>query len=217
MADEGTLQAVAEELTLALRPLQYAAADLDQFAAFMERLGFGATSVPPEFTALATAVEKAETDVVALQAAPDPEKVSQVLEDVTGVYNAITQIQQAPGGVNAGDYLAEIPERLFEYLLIEYLRARTLPRLCAVLWCWTCSASKPGTRPAADRNTRSSDSGSNNSARSSVTRRAFRSGSTAGHTGLRLPAPARQHGRVARAFRLPISIDPIDDYQAGCL
>ncbi len=214
MADEGTLQAVAEELTLALRPLQYAAADLDQFAAFMERLGFGATSVPPEFTALANAVEKAETDVVALQAAPDPEKVKQVLDDVSGVYNAITQIQQAPAGVNAADYLAEIPERLFEYLLIEYLRART-PRLCAVLLVLDVLRVEPGDttggRPEyAVQRLRLKQLSKILEDPAGLPEWIYGWG-TQDFDFLRL---LDNTAEFARAFRLPISIDPIDDDQA---
>ena len=60
--DRGTLQSLAENLALALRPLSEAVSDLDNFKGFMFRLGWEVESLPSAFTNLAELVKDAQLD-----------------------------------------------------------------------------------------------------------------------------------------------------------
>lgn len=119
----GTLEVLGRHLTLALEPLRDSVSNLDRFRALMARLGWDVTGLPPSWTALGTSVD---TAIVKLDALGDPPTAQQVFELVTSVkdaYDAIEQINVAPGGVDAGPFLAEIGDRLIEILLTDYLAA----------------------------------------------------------------------------------------------
>jgi hypothetical protein len=122
----GTLELIARHLTLALQPLQQAVSDPERFKQFMYRLGWEVTSLPPEYADLGAQVEAAVQTLEALADEPSLADVLALLGEVKGVYDAIQAISVAPGGVDAGAFLAEIGERLFELLWIDYL-ASSLP------------------------------------------------------------------------------------------
>jgi hypothetical protein len=70
MADQpGTLQSLGAALTAALRPLTTAFNGTEQFKAFMLRLGWQPTDIPPEYTSLASTVSAA---IDKLEALGDP-------------------------------------------------------------------------------------------------------------------------------------------------
>ncbi|MET8307870.1 DUF6603 domain-containing protein [Micromonospora sp. NPDC005173] len=121
-----TLELIARHLTLALRPLHQAVSGPDAFKQFMLRLGWGVTSLPPEYTALGARVEAAVQTLEALADEPSPEEALALLGQVKDVYDAIQSLSVAPAGVDAATFLAEIGERLFELLWTEYL-ATSLP------------------------------------------------------------------------------------------
>jgi hypothetical protein len=122
--DKGTLELIATHLVLALQPLQDAAADLDSFRTFMLQLGWDVQSLPPEYVTLATDVAGALTALEALGANPAPADVFGLIGKVQAIYQAIQSLPP-PGGVDAGAFAAEIAERLFELLLVDYLAAAT--------------------------------------------------------------------------------------------
>ena len=122
--DKGTLELIATHLVLALQPLQDAAADLDSFKTFMLQLGWDVQSLPPEYVTLATDVTGALTALEALGENPAPADVFGLIGKVQSIYQAI-QALPPPDGVDAGAFAAEIAERLFELLLVDYLAAAT--------------------------------------------------------------------------------------------
>jgi hypothetical protein len=119
----GTLQSLARQLVLALQPLKDAVSSLPAFRTFLLRLGWQANSLPPEYTNLAAKVDALLTALNALEANPQATQVLALLGDVKAVYLSINAISSAPEGVVASDFLAEIGERLFDLLLIDYLTA----------------------------------------------------------------------------------------------
>ena len=59
----------------------------------------------------------------ALGSDPSIAQIEELVQSVAAAYSAIQGIQTAPPGVDAGAFLAEIGERLFELLLTQYLAA----------------------------------------------------------------------------------------------
>jgi hypothetical protein len=126
--ERGTLRLIAEHLVGAVAPLHFAFRDADSFRTLMGRLGWDALDLPPVY---ATTADKAQAAVEAIEALADDADLAAifaVIRKVGDVYGAINALSVAPPGVAAGEFLSEIGRRLFEYLLLEYLRSR-LPRL----------------------------------------------------------------------------------------
>jgi hypothetical protein len=119
----GTLELIAQHLTLALKPLRDGLSDVDHFKQLMFRLGWKVTALPPEYSALFAAVDTAVTKFEALTDNPTPRDIAELLQAVKNAYNALQGITAAPPGVDAGAFLSEIGERLFELLLTDYLAA----------------------------------------------------------------------------------------------
>lgn len=128
----GTLELIGRHLTLALRPLLDGLSDLSHFKQLMYRLGWDVTDLPPQYTVLASAINTAVTKFETLSANPSPADISALLQAVKAAYEAIEGISTAPGGVDAGQFLVEVPERLSELLLTDYL-ALELPALYSFL------------------------------------------------------------------------------------
>src|SRR5215470_2459323 len=124
MADQpGTLQSIGTALTTALRPLMTAFSGTEQFKGFMLRLGWQPTDLPPEYTSLASLISAAIDKLENLGDDPSPADILDLVHKAVAAFNAIRSITSAPPGVDAGAFLAELPERLFELLLIDYLAA----------------------------------------------------------------------------------------------
>lgn len=121
MADGGTLALIATHLGLAMRPLEDAVASLDGFRQLMYRLGWEVEDLPPAYSNLATRVQTLSSTIDGLGEDPDLSAIEGLLGQVKDLVQAIRDIQTAPAGVDAGAFLAEIGERLFELLLVEYL------------------------------------------------------------------------------------------------
>src|SRR5215470_3986498 len=133
MSDKpGTLELIGQHLTLALRPLLDGLSDLAHFKQLMYRLGWQVTGLPPEYTALASAVSTAVTKFENLSDNPSADEIAGLLQAVKNAYDAIQGISTAPPGVDVGAFLTEIVERLFELLLTDYL-ALKLPTLYRLL------------------------------------------------------------------------------------
>jgi hypothetical protein len=117
---------------LALAPLRDAVTDKERFRGLMLRLGWNAGDLPPAYTALGTAVETAVTQVQALGDDPSAQDIFELVDAVRQAYEAIRGIAVAPPDVDAGAFLAEIGDRLFELLLTDYL-ATELPAAYSLL------------------------------------------------------------------------------------
>ena len=96
----------------------------------MYRLGWKVKSLPASYQNLGALVEEALETLRAIEASPDEADISTVLtllDKVRAIYRAITDLTEAPAGVEPNTFLQEITERLFELLLIDYLAAATRP------------------------------------------------------------------------------------------
>src|SRR5215207_3981302 len=121
MSEKSTLHVVAEQLALAVEPLQQAVADLESFQAFLYRLGWEAESLPPSYVDLSSKVAAALDATSALADGANAAAIAAAFDKTRAVYLAIQGLTDAPAGVDATTFLAEIGERLFELLLVDYL------------------------------------------------------------------------------------------------
>lgn len=132
MNDQSTIASIARHLVLALQPLRNAVLDKGHFCALLYQLGWNPTDLPPSYAALAAVIDEASAKLDALADPPTPEQVAGLLSAVKNAYQAIRGISTAPPGVDAGAFLSEIGERVFELLLTEYLAA-SLPGTYRIL------------------------------------------------------------------------------------
>ncbi len=94
--------------------------------------GWAGTSsrFPPDYAALASLIDDVVRALTAIEASSGDQRLSQalgLLEKVSSLYKAIKTLGAAPDGVDAAAFLAEVPERLFELLLVDYLAAALHP------------------------------------------------------------------------------------------
>ena len=125
MADQqGTLQSIGTVLTTALRPLTVAFSGVEQFKGFMLRLGWSPTDLPPEYQALTSLVGSAIDKLENLGDSPSASDVLDLVHKAVAAFEGVRSIATAPPGVDVGTFLSELPERLFEILLIDFLAAK---------------------------------------------------------------------------------------------
>ena len=117
----GTLETFARHFVAALEPLRRAVSDENSFRSLMLRLGWETAGLPPAYTSMGNAIADAAQAIKALSDDPKPAEIADLLVKTKTAYEKIRGIDTAPPGVNAGAFLAEIGERLFEILLTEYL------------------------------------------------------------------------------------------------
>ena len=129
---KGTLEIVAEQLVLAVRPLEDAVRDLESFEGFMRRLGFEVTSLPPAWASVGAIVDDAVNALQQMPDGPTPDQALAVVAHVHDLYTTIGSIADVPSGVDGTEFLGEITERLFELLLADYLNA-AVPAVYAIL------------------------------------------------------------------------------------
>jgi hypothetical protein len=124
MADQqGTLQTIGTFLAEVLRPLQTAFSGVEPFKGLMLRLGWRPTDLPPEYTNLVTTISVVVDKLDSLSDDPSPNDILDLVNKGVAAFNAVRSISTAPPGVDAGAFLGEIAERLFELLLTDYLAA----------------------------------------------------------------------------------------------
>jgi hypothetical protein len=128
----GTLAAIAGVLVDAVRPLEDAFRDEEQFRVLMLSLGWDAPGLPPSYLTVADA---AAAVVEAFDALPDDASAADwlgLLSTAGDVYRAIEGLTEAPTGLDPAAFLPELARRLFEYLLEGVLRRR-VPQLHSTL------------------------------------------------------------------------------------
>ncbi len=134
-----TLESLAKELVAALQPLRTAFSDEESFKRFIYNLGWNTDSLPATYSDLADKVTAAVDAVEALSATPGVSEVQQVFVKIKAVYDASRAITDVPSGVaDPATFLSELAERLFEYLLVQYLKASqptvfTIARMVGVI------------------------------------------------------------------------------------
>src|SRR5689334_2463968 len=117
----GTLELLARQFVAAFEPLRRAVSDENAFQALMLRLGWETAGLPPAYTGLGNAIGDAAQAIKALSDDATPAEIADLLIKTKTAYDKIHGIDTAPPGVDAGAFLAEIGERLFEILLTDYL------------------------------------------------------------------------------------------------
>ncbi len=123
MTDEqDILTTLTSHLILAVSPLREAFSDEEQFKGFMYRLGWGVDGLPPEYIELAASVTNAISVVEDLTDGEiEASDITQLIATIKDLFDRIQSLSTAPPGVDSAEFLGEIGERLFEYLLTDYL------------------------------------------------------------------------------------------------
>ncbi|TMQ08241.1 MAG: hypothetical protein E6J90_41060 [Deltaproteobacteria bacterium] len=132
-----TLEIIARHLALATRPLADATLDLESFQRFLYALGW-------EVNEVVTAAE-------ALDGSGALAGIAALLDKIRSLVQAIRGLTAVPSGVEATAFLADIGERLFEVLLVDYL-TEAFPFLAQLLEALHVIVATPqaptATRPA---------------------------------------------------------------------
>jgi hypothetical protein len=132
MASKDTLAVIAEQLGLALDPLNAALGTPNQFSSFMRVLGWdtsGYIAPVQNLGALATSM----TNLVenGLDASQAPQAISQILN----FFSAVSQLSTAAGlppTIDPGEFTSDFPGQITDYLVATYL-LRNQPVLGAIL------------------------------------------------------------------------------------
>lgn len=143
MAELGTLDRLAAEVSQALLPLREAVVDPDEFSGLLQRLGWHAPTVPQPLLDLADSVETlydallrllGDTGLNAGGAPSDqdsesggPDEVARVFAALQRLVSAIRAIANAPTSafpahLLADGFLDQFPRQLLDHLVITYLR-----------------------------------------------------------------------------------------------
>jgi hypothetical protein len=120
----GTLQQIGSLLTASLRPFRDALREQESFKGFLYRLGWQASAMPPEYESLGSTIAAAVDKFDSLGSTPTPADILDLLHKAVAAFTSVRSITVAPPGVDAGAFLAEINERLFERLLTDLLAAQ---------------------------------------------------------------------------------------------
>jgi hypothetical protein len=123
MSGRDTLAQLAEEVGLALTPLEAALGSPETFSVFMAELGWDMRVIPTPIsaiggaiTALASTLEAGEVDASTVQAAING--IRTVIDATRGIAN---QPASLPDTVDAAEFVAEFPGQLIDFLLVDYL------------------------------------------------------------------------------------------------
>ncbi len=132
MTDSGSLGALATMLARAMAPLDDAFRDIASFRSLMFTLGWNAKSLPPSYLEVANAALAATSALEALSDDPSLPEITALVGKAGDVYRAVRGLTEAPAGIDATAFLAEIGQRLVEYLLVEDLH-RYAPKWFSLL------------------------------------------------------------------------------------
>lgn len=109
-------------LIMVLEPLREAFSDEERFKGFLYGLGWDVNGLPQEYVNLSVSVANA---IITLEDLTDGEigtsEISTLVANSRNLFESIQGISTAPPGVNSVEFLDEIGERLFEFLLTRYL------------------------------------------------------------------------------------------------
>lgn len=132
MAGMDTLAVIAEQLGMALDPLNAALGSANQFSSFMKILGWdtsGYIAAVQNLGAIATSVTNLVEDGL------DASQAAQAISQVVNFFSAVSQLSSAsglPGTIDPGEFSSDFPGQLTDYLVATYL-LRNQPVLGAIL------------------------------------------------------------------------------------
>ena len=113
-----TLTIFAEQLSLALQPLDAAFDSPGAVRDFLEDLGWDFDVAPAAIDSLRAPVE-AVFDLASNPDGIDPADVAQIINGVRGALQAVSNLRSAAG--LAADFKNEFPRQLVDYLVVDYL------------------------------------------------------------------------------------------------
>lgn len=132
MAGKDTLAVIAEQLGLALDPLNAALSSANQFSSFMKVLGWDT----PDYIAAVQNLGAIATSVTNLvEDGLDAGQAAQAISQVVNFFSSVSRLSSAsglPGTIDAGEFASDFPGQLTDYLVATYL-LRNQPILGAIL------------------------------------------------------------------------------------
>jgi len=118
MDDRDTLTVLAEELALALQPLEAAFDSAGAFRDFLEDLGWDFNAAPSALDTLRAPVQEA-FELISNPDGIDAADVARLISSVRSAFAAISALSSAAG--LAADFKNEFPRQLLDYLTVDYL------------------------------------------------------------------------------------------------
>lgn len=127
MSDQDTLAVIATEIGSALEPVATALRSPQSFAAFMERLGWNFTAVPPALSALTAPAE--QIALLLRDGGVSTGEIPQLLAAIANFSATVSAIpSQAasnfPAGLDVAAFKNEFPRQIIDYLVVDYLLRR---------------------------------------------------------------------------------------------
>ena len=159
MSAQDTIGALATEIGLAFQPLADAFGSPNDFATFMEQLGWNMNSIPQALSGVAAPA--AQIGALIQNDEVDSSAVAQLLAAIVGFVSAVSGISSEPAanfppGLDVATFKSEFPQQTLDYLVVEYLLKRQggyahLLKLAGIISTQDVAAS--ATRPAFTRRT----------------------------------------------------------------
>ncbi len=132
MPGKDTLAVIAEQLGLALSPIETAVISEDTFAAFMRLLGWETAGYIPVVQNLGALV----TNIIsAVENGLDETQAANVISQIVNLFSAVSQLSSAsglPGTIDVAEFQSDFPGQLVDYLVGRYLLNNS-PKLGAAL------------------------------------------------------------------------------------
>ncbi len=130
-----TWKVFADELATAVTPLREAVISVASFRSFLYRLGWVATSLPPEFQVLGQQVDVLVANVQLLSDEPTVGEATAAVQGLRDIVATLRGLSAVPAGViDSSTFLAEIGQATLDLLLSDYLASRA-PSLHRLLVC----------------------------------------------------------------------------------
>lgn len=123
---------IAQHLVAAVRPLETALESPASFRAFMLRLGWRTSEIPPAWSELASYVSSLESSVASLADDPTLDEVLSAVFALKDLRDHLGTLSAAPPGIDRDVLVAELRDVLLEHLVIDEL-ARNAPRTYGLL------------------------------------------------------------------------------------
>ena len=159
MSAQDTIGALATEIGLAFQPLADAFGSPNDFATFMEQLGWNMNSIPQALSGVAAPA--AQIGALIQNDEVDSSAVAQLLAAIVGFVSAVSGISSEPAanfppGLDVATFKSEFPQQTLDYLVVEYLLKRQggyahLLKLAGIIS--TQDVAESATRPAFTRRT----------------------------------------------------------------
>src|SRR5688572_11601518 len=118
MASRDTIAVIAEELALAFQPLQAALSSPGALLDFLADLGWDFATPPAELNSLGPAIGH-PLSLATTADTMNPAQIAQLIDGIRTAFKTIADLGSAAG--LAGDFRAEFPRQVIDYVVVEYL------------------------------------------------------------------------------------------------